>query len=283
MPIPMYVADAFTNEPFGGNPAGVCVLDGQVWPSEAWMQNVAAEMKHSETAFLLRPDSDEPWRIRYFTPTVEVALCGHATLGGAHALWDQRHASVDEPITFRTHEGKTLTCARAADGAIRMDFPADPPADADPPAGLLEALRLDKSSVGDTAIARGRFDVLVGLADAEAVRAVSPDFVALGQIDVRGVLVTAPGGTTPDGRPADFTSRFFAPASGIDEDPVTGSAHCLLGPYWAKRLGKDDLLAYQASPRGGVLRVRVRGDGVELTGHAVMTLVGEWQVEPNSS
>lgn len=220
--------------------------------------------------------------IRYFTPEVEVALCGHATLGSAHALWDQGHTLVDEPIIFQTNEGKSLTCDRTVDGAIRMDFPADPPSDTEPPAGLLEALGLDADCIDATATAtaRGRFDVLVRLDNAETVNAVSPDFVALGRIAVRGVLVTAPGGTTPDGRPADFTSRFFAPASGIDEDPVTGAAHCLLGPYWAQRLGKDELLAHQASTRGGVLGVRVQGDRVELTGRAVTVMVGAWHVPP---
>ncbi len=257
--------DAFTDRPFAGNPAAVCVLPGPA--GEGWMQAVAREMNLAETAFLHpRPEGDG-FALRWFTPTVEVDLCGHATLASARVLWDEGHLRPDERARFHTRSG-VLTAERRGEW-IELDFPAEPPDAAAPPAGLIEALGLaaaDARSVG-----RNRFDYLVEVGSEEAVRALRPDFTALRAIPTRGVIVTAPSAA-----PAfDFVSRFFAPGAGIDEDPVTGSAHCCLGPFWAERLGKDRLIAYQASARGGTVRVRLAGDRVILGGQAVTTLRGE--------
>jgi PhzF family phenazine biosynthesis protein len=257
--------DAFTDAPFHGNPAGVCFLDRE--PDESWMQSLAAEMNLSETAFLFPPapeEVDEPhiptFRLRWFTPTIEVDLCGHATLASAHYLFTQR--KVDAPlIRFLTRAG-TLTAARSPDEFIELDFPADSPTPEPPPPGLLAALGLRDEQV--VATARGARDVLVELADATVVADVQPDAPALRRLDLRGVIITSVGSGL-----YDIVSRFFAPGSGIDEDPVTGSAHSTLGPYWAPKLGKDELLANQISARSGVVRVRVAGDRVLLGGRAV--------------
>jgi PhzF family phenazine biosynthesis protein len=252
--------DAFTDHPFAGNPAAVCLLEQDA--SDDWMQAVAAEMNLSETAFV--QPRDEGYSLRWFTPKVEVALCGHATLASAHALWTEGLHSPAQPIRFHTKSG-VLTCT-ASNGFVEMDFPATPAKPANPPAGLLEALGVSPTFVGQTA-----FDHLVVVADAETVRCVTPDFRQLGQVPTRGVMITS----RYDNPQYDFLSRFFAPSAGIDEDPVTGSAHCCLGPYWAGVLGKTDLLALQASPRGGVLRVRASGERVILAGQAVTVLRGE--------
>jgi PhzF family phenazine biosynthesis protein len=257
--------DAFTDAPFGGNPAGVCFLDRE--PAEEWMQSVAAEMNLSETAFLFPPESQEvedpdvpTYRLRWFTPTVEVDLCGHATLASAHYLFTQR--KIDKPmIRFLTKSG-TLTATKTTDDYIELDMPADPPSDAAPPPGLLAALGLRDETV--VASARGRRDVLIEVADPSVVAAVQPDAAALRRLDLRGVIVTSVGSGL-----YDIVSRFFAPGSGIDEDPVTGSAHTTLGPYWAPKLGKDQMLAHQVSSRSGVIRVTVAGDRVLLAGQAV--------------
>jgi PhzF family phenazine biosynthesis protein len=252
--------DAFTDAPFRGNPAAVCVLDRT--PDDEWMQRLAAEMNLSETAFVTpvaAPVDDEVHRLRWFTPTVEVELCGHATLAAAHALWTSG-ASGAPVLRFATLSGE-LTATRTADGWIQLDLPADPPQPADPPDGLLGALGLRDGVAG---VHRSRGGVVVEVASADLVRAVQPDLARLREVPTSMVIVTAVG----DGV-FDVVSRVFAPVVGIDEDPVTGAAHTCLGPFWADRLAKDDLLAHQASARGGVLRVGVRGDRVLLGGQAV--------------
>jgi PhzF family phenazine biosynthesis protein len=252
--------DAFTDRPFAGNPAAVCLLD-EDRPAD-WMQAVAAEMNLSETAFV-RPEGDG-YGLRWFTPAIEVDLCGHATLAAAHALWSQGIVAPDQPIRFHTRSG-VLTCT--TDGKlIELDFPATPAEAAEPPAGLLEALGVTPAFVG-----RSKFDKFVLVDSEQVVRSLRPDFMRLREVPMRGVIVTS---LSADPR-FDFVSRYFAPAAGIDEDPVTGSAHCCLGPFWSARLGKTELTAYQASTRGGVVRVRIRSDRVVLGGQAVTVLRGE--------
>lgn len=260
MPIPITVVDAFTNRPFAGNPAAVCVLPEE--RDKPWMQQVAREMNLSETAFLLiRPDHVG---LRWFTPTVEVDLCGHATLASAHALWEGGGQPAGQTIRFRTRSGD-LTAERRGDW-IELDFPALPSEPADAPPGLADAL-----GAPPKAVSKYKFDYLIELASEAAVRDLTPDLAVLGRLPVRGIVVTAVA-TTPG---FDFVSRFFAPASGVPEDPVTGSAHCALGPYWAKHLGRSAFLAYQASARGGVVKVEVKGDRVALCGQAVTVLRAE--------
>jgi PhzF family phenazine biosynthesis protein len=252
--------DAFTSTPFSGNPAAVCVLPG---PAEVkWMQSVAAEMNLSETAFLHR--EGDGFQLRWFTPTVEVDLCGHATLASAHVLWEEGHLGRGERAHFASKSG-TLT-AEWRDGLIELDFPAGPTSAARAPAELTQGLGVEFTFVGTTP-----FDYLVEVASEEVVRGLRPDMNALARIDARGIIVTARA-TTPR---YDFVSRFFGPNAGIPEDPVTGSAHCALGPYWQARLGKDAFFAHQASPRGGDVRVTVAGSRVKLGGQAVTVLRGE--------
>jgi PhzF family phenazine biosynthesis protein len=253
--------DAFAERPFAGNPAAVCLLEDD--RKAAWMQAVAAEMNLSETAFV-RPLA-EGFALRWFTPKVEVALCGHATLAAAHALWSTGRIEAAAPIRFHTQSG-VLTATHASD-RILLDFPATPATACNaPPPGLLEALGVDAA-----VIARSTFDLLLEVESPEVLRRLAPDFRRLSEVDVRGVIVTA----ASDDRRFDFVSRFFAPAAGIDEDPVTGSAHCCLGPYWSERLGKTRLAGYQASPRGGVVEVEVRGERVMLGGRAITVLEGK--------
>ncbi len=261
--------DAFTAEPFRGNPAGVCIMAGAA--ESEWMQAVAREMNLSETAFV-HPHGDA-FDLRWFTPAVEVNLCGHATLASAHVLWTEGHLEQSRPAVFHTRSG-VLTCmlepamAVSAGGHpwIRMDFPARPAEPAEPPAGLLEALGVVAVSVG-----RNVDDYLVELAGEDEVLAVRPNMHALGEVDARGVMVTARALQPP----FDFVSRFFAPRVGVPEDPVTGSSHVCLAPFWAARLGRPELVGYQASARGGVVRVEVQGDRVLLSGQAVTVLEGE--------
>jgi PhzF family phenazine biosynthesis protein len=226
------------------------------------MQDVAREMNLSETAFLHR--ENQGYRLRWFTPALEVALCGHATLASAHVLWQDGHIAAADPARFHTASG-LLTAERRGDW-IEMDFPATPAAPAPPPAGLTEAIGVTPLTVG-----RSKFDYLLEVEAEDVVRALAPDLSALARVDARGVIVTSRA-TTPG---FDFVSRFFAPRAGVNEDPVTGSAHCTLTPFWSERLKKADLVAYQASPRGGVVRVRARGDRVTLGGQAVTVLRGE--------
>jgi len=252
--------DAFTDTPFTGNPAAVCLLPAP--RDERWMQSVAREMNLSETAFLVR--AADGYDLRWFTPSVEVALCGHATLASAHVLWEEGHLPSSRQARFHTRSGR-LTGDRAGDW-IELDFPAKREEAAPAPAGLAEALGVTPKYVG-----KNQFDYLVEIDGEAAVRRLTPNHTALAALPVRGVIVTS----RADSADYDFVSRFFAPGSGIPEDPVTGSAHCALGPYWQSRLGKSDFLAYQASPRGGVVRVRVLGDRVKLGGKAVTVLRGE--------
>ncbi len=248
--------DAFTSRPFAGNPAGVCVLPAA--RPEEWMRNVAREMNLSETAFLA-PCGDG-FNLRWFTPAVEVDLCGHATLASAHVLWEEGHIAAAAQARFHTRSGLLLADREGA--WIRLDFPRKPEQPCDPPPGLAAALGAEPVYVG-----RNQFDYIAEFASEQTVREMQPDFTALKKLKVRGIIVTARGSA-----PYDFVSRFFAPGSGIDEDPVTGSAHCCLGPFWAARLDKTDFLAWQASARGGEVRVRLAGDRVLLGGQAVTVL-----------
>src|SRR6266702_6175627 len=260
MGLPIVQVDAFTSTPYAGNPAAVCVLPAA--RDERWMQDVAREMNLSETAFLVAENSG--YRLRWFTPAVEVALCGHATLASAHVLWEDGYLSADREARFHTQSG-VLTARRSGDW-IELDFPATPPAPAPAPAGLAAALRAGTRWVG-----RSKFDYLVELDSEDAVRGLKPDLSALERVDARGIIVTARA-TTPG---FDFVSRFFAPQSGVPEDPVTGSAHCALAPFWSERLHRPELIGYQASARGGVVRVRLAGERVVLGGQAITVLRGE--------
>jgi PhzF family phenazine biosynthesis protein len=252
--------DAFTAEPFAGNPAAVYVLAHAA--DKRWMQQVAREMNLSETAFLFR--ERDAWSLRWFTPAAEVALCGHATLASAHVLWQDGHLARGAQAKFDTKSGR-LTADRKGDW-IEMDFPAEPCSSAPPPEGLAEALGAPAKFVG-----KNRMDYLVEVESEAQVRGLQPDLPRLRTLPVRGVIVTARA--TSDG--FDFVSRFFAPGVGVDEDPVTGSAHCCLAPYWGAKLGKAEMTGHQVSARGGVVRVRTAGDRVMLGGQAVTVLHGE--------
>jgi PhzF family phenazine biosynthesis protein len=260
MPLPIVWVDAFTAEPFAGNPAAVCVLPEP--RDAAWMQHVAREMNLAETAFLDR--ATDGFNLRWFTPTVEVDLCGHATLAGAHVLWETGQAAATAPIRFHTRSG-VLTAVRRDDW-IELDFPVTPEQPVETPPDLAEALGVRPRYVG-----RSRFDYLVELDSEEAVRNLRPDFHRLRTIPARGIIVTSRS-STPDW---DFVSRFFAPASGIDEDPVTGSSHSCLAHFWSGRLRKDRFMARQLSARGGILKVELDGDRVRLSGQAVTVIRGE--------
>ena len=260
----IYQVDAFTDKPFTGNPAGVCVLPGP--KDDTWMQNVAREMNLSETAFLQQ--QADGFRLRWFTPAVEVELCGHATLASAHILWETGLLARNESARFHTLSG--LLTATRRQGDIELDFPATPDEPAEAPPGLAEILGAKVMNFRGS-----RFDHLVEVGSEDTVRGLRPDFTRLKALPVRGIMVTSRA-STPG---FDFVSRFFGPAVGIDEDPVTGSAHCCLGPYWSKRLGKTEMLAYQASARGGVVGVTVMGDRVRLRGKAVTVMVAELVAE----
>jgi PhzF family phenazine biosynthesis protein len=265
MSIPIYQVDAFTEKPFSGNPAGVCVLPQPA--DEAWMQSVAMEMNLSETAFVVRQE-DGAFGLRWFTPTVEVALCGHGTLATSHILYETGILKSDEVARFHTKSG--LLQARQVNGLIELDFPSTPAEDCDTPDELLDALGLTSALY----IGQPRFDYLIEVQSEAELRSLTPDFGRLRSLDIRGVMVTAKS----DRAEFDFVSRFFGPGSGIDEDPVTGSAHCALAPYWAKKLGKNKLTAYQASTRGGKLLCTLVGDRVKLAGRALTVLAGELTV-----
>ncbi len=257
---PIYTVDSFTQKRFHGNPASVCILDG---PKAAeWKQSVAAEMNLSETAFLVADQGR--WDLTWFTPKIEVDLCGHATLASAHILWETGRLQMDKPAFFSTRSG-ILTCQRR-ESLIEMDFPAEPPRQTELPEILLEGLGTRPLYVG-----KNRFDYIVQLGSEEEVRKLAPDIALLGQLAVRGVIVTAQSSHAG----YDFVSRFFAPNCGVPEDPVCGSAHCCMGPFWHGRLGKTQMIAHQVSPRGGVIHVGYAGERIILGGHAVTVMRGE--------
>jgi PhzF family phenazine biosynthesis protein len=259
--IPIVQVDAFTSTPFAGNPAAVCFLFAPREPG--WMQAIAREMNLSETAFLL-PRSDG-YQLRWFTPSTEVDLCGHATLASAHALWEAGHLAPDQPAHFHTRSG-LLRAERAADW-ITLDFPALPYAPAEQVADLHAILGTLPVAVQ---VGKQGYDYLIELESEAAVRSLQPDLARLEALGMRGMIVTSRASDAN----YDIVSRYFAPGWGIPEDPVTGSAHCALAPYWQARLGKTELTAYQASARGGVLRVALRGERVQLSGQAVTVLRG---------
>jgi PhzF family phenazine biosynthesis protein len=260
MTLPLFHVDAFTDRPLSGNPAAVCILPS--WREDQWLQAVAGEMNLSETAFLVKQPGH--FDLRWFTPKVEVDLCGHATLASAHVLWQQGIAKPGEEIRFSTRSGILKADLRGQD--IELDFPLKPEAPAQVPPGLGEALGVSPRYVG-----KSQFDYLVEVESEAVLRGMAPDFKKLETVPVRGVIVTC----RSEHPRFDFVSRFFAPASGVDEDPVTGSAHCCLGDFWRKRLGKCEFLAYQASARGGAVRVRVTQDRAFLGGKAVTVARGE--------
>jgi PhzF family phenazine biosynthesis protein len=260
MGLAIFQVDAFTDNPFSGNPAGVLILPQSHDPK--WMQDVAREMNLSETAFLLR--REDGFNLRWFTPTVEVDLCGHATLASAHILWETGTLKPNEPARCHTRSG--LLRAERKGSWIELDFPATPDEEAAAPPDLIEALSVEPKYIG-----KSKFDYIVEVDSEEVVRSLDPDLTRLEKVPVRGIIVTS-AATSPG---YDFVSRFFAPRSGVNEDPVTGSAHCCLGPYWSRKLNKVELMAYQASARGGTLRVRAAGERVYLSGQAVTVLKGE--------
>jgi PhzF family phenazine biosynthesis protein len=260
----VHQVDAFREDPFLGNPAGVCLPAAP--ESDERMQAIAREMNLSETAFVTELPGGE-FNLRWFTPKAEVKLCGHATLATAHVLWQQKILKPGTPARFQTLSG--LLTAQQNGDEITLDFPAKPAAPAEAPPGLLDAFGFEAVFVS-----RSAFDYLVQVEPAATLRNLQPDFVRLAQLPVRGIIVTSPS----DDSRFDFLSRFFAPAVGVDEDPVTGSAHCTLAPYWASKLGKTHFLACQVSPRGGVLRLELKGDRVLMSGKAVVT--GQRQFGP---
>lgn len=264
MEIPLYQVDAFTPRPFAGNPAAVCVVESPL--SREQMLSIAAEMNLSETAFVQPPDTRGLRPLQWFTPAVEVPLCGHATLATSHVLI--REVGARAPLRFQTLSG-ILTVEETPDGWLSMDFPADPPEPTRPPEGLLEALECPDAE----GVLLGEKGWVVRLTSESAVRALAPDIRALGRVDVGssplGVIVTAPGKGG-----VDFVSRFFGPWVGVDEDPVTGMAHTLLGPYWTEETGRTKLRARQVSARGGELRVETWKTRVHVSGQAVTVLRG---------
>ena len=266
------IIDAFTDRPFAGNPAAVCLLDTDDWPDEAWLRRFAMEMNLSETAFAhpLPAGAEADWALRWFTPAVETKLCGHATLATTHAL--RSDGRLDGAVRYSTLSGVLIATPRD-DGTITLDFPAAPVSEVAGPDGLSEALGAKPEATYRTG---SLGDLLAVLPDEAAVRGLTPDFAAVTEINrresIRGVIVTAPA---DHGAGYDFASRFFTPNEGIPEDPVTGSAHTALTPYWTARLGRDELIGRQVSARGGVVRVALRGERVDLTGHAVTMVDGE--------
>lgn len=261
----IYQVDAFSSKPFAGNPAGVCLLKKAA--PEAWMQAMAREMNLSETAFLVR--QGEGFHLRWFTPIKEVRLCGHATLASAHVLWETGALRDDQAACFQTQSGQ-LTAERRGEW-IEMDFPARFAQPEEPLEGLLAVLGIAHA----VEVAKSNQTYLVEVDSEETVRALQPDFSTLSKMPVRSVVVTARAAAAE----FDFVSRYFAPAVGVNEDPVTGSAHCILTPYWTERLGKTELHAYQASARGGELRVRQAGERVKLCGQAVTVMVCQLAAE----
>jgi PhzF family phenazine biosynthesis protein len=263
----LYVVDAFADGLFSGNPAAVCPLRSPA-PDTA-MQALAGEMNLSETAFTW-PEQDG-WHLRWFTPNTEVRLCGHATLATAHVLWQSGIVDHESEINFDTLSGRLQ--ARQIETGIEMDFPSEPASVVDDDEVLASIARALRTTEAPVAVGRNRMDLLVELLDEAAVRALGPDFSALMDLDARGVMVTSrAGAATAETLGVDFVSRFFAPAVGVPEDPVTGSAHCALGPWWADRLGRNRLKGVQVSQRGGIVGIVCNGDRVGLSGSATTVL-----------
>lgn len=265
--------DAFTDRPFAGNPAAVCFLPDGAWPEDEWLLSVALELNLSETAFA-RPAGDREhadWDLRWFTPATEVRLCGHATLATAHLL--RADGLADGRVRFATLSG-VLTAEAATDGRIVLDFPANPPIPVRAPDRLTAALGTEPLGSYETG-ALG--DLLVEVTDEQAVRTLTPEMGAIAGLAVRGVIVTA--AAADSGSDYDYVSRFFAPRTGIVEDPVTGSAHTALAPFWSRRLGRATLTGLQASPRTGLVGTEVVGDRVRLSGKAITVLDGTLTVE----
>ena len=256
----IYQVDSFAHRPFTGNPAAVCILEQA--QDDAWMQGVALDMNLSETAFLLKVR--EGWNLRWFTPGAEVDLCGHATLASAHILFAYGYETQDATIRFHTLSGE-LQVSKQKDW-LCMDFPAEPASKATAPTGMLESLGCKAVFVG-----KNRMDYLIEVESEEVLLKLDPDYRSLKTIPVRGIIVTC---RASEGKDYDFASRFFGPAVDVDEDPVTGSAHCCLAPYWSEKLGQKKLLGYQASARGGYVRTTVSGDRVLLEGQALTVLEG---------
>lgn len=264
MPVPLFHVDAFAERPFSGNPAAVCLLPS--WKEDCWLQAVGREMNLSETAFLVPTAGG--FDLRWFTPKAEVDLCGHATLASAHVLWQQNLANPGDVIRFSTKSG-VLKAVRMRD-AVELDFPLEPDEPADPPANLLSALGVSARYVG-----KNRLDYVVEVESEQMLRQVAPDFKLLATILCRGVIVTSRSADPQ----FDFVSRAFFPRLGVDEDPVCGSAHCCLGPFWKRRTGKNNFVAYQASARGGVVKVRLAQNRAFLGGKAVIVAKGELVAE----
>ena len=259
MPLQFHLIDAFTSQAFGGNPAAVYLLEA--WPTDTWLVQVAREMNQSETAFLVR--KGDAYELRWFTPKVEVDLCGHATLASAHMLYSGGQVPAEQPIKFATKSGQLTAIQRRS--LIELDFPLLSEQPAKAPPGLAAALGIEPIYVGQS-----RHDLIAQVASDEEVKRAKPDFTRLAQVATRGVIVTSTS-TQPE---YDFVSRFFAPAAGINEDPVTGSAHCCLASFWQKRLGKSEFVAWQASERGGKVHVRIEGERAILGGQAVTVATG---------
>ncbi|MFY4718597.1 PhzF family phenazine biosynthesis protein [Streptomyces sp. LaBMicrA B280] len=273
----IHIVDAFTDRPFAGNPAGVLLLDDDGFPGDDWMQDVAMEVNHAETAFAHRlpPGGDADWALRWFTPVTEVAMCGHATLATAHVL--RTTGAHQGPVRFATRSG-VLVATPAEDGAITLDFPTAPLTPVAVPDGVAEALGAEPVAAFDTGANVG--DLLVELADEKTVHGLAPDHKALAAYSARGVIATARADDPAGGY--DYLSRCFFPNVGIDEDPATGSAHTALAPHWSARLGRADLTGLQASARTGLVRTGLRGERTLLTGRAVTVVEGELHTGPDA-
>lgn len=267
MSLPFFQIDSFTSEPFSGNPAAVVLLDRV--RSDNWLQSVAMENNLSETAFVL-PKENGTWPLRWFTPTIEVDLCGHATLAAAHALWDSKTVPSDQSIIFETRSGPLTT--KKQGGQIQMDFPVTPVAKAVAPQGLIESLQIHDQPLDVIEVRKSSFDYIVVVKEEATVRNLAVDFRQLSQVDARGTIVTAIADPTSN---YDFVSRFFGPAAGVDEDPVTGSAHCALIDYYSHMLNRNKLTGYQASARGGLVELEKAGDRAILSGQAVTVIRGQ--------
>ncbi|QDV40820.1 Trans-2,3-dihydro-3-hydroxyanthranilate isomerase [Stieleria neptunia] len=267
--VPIWQVDAFATRPFSGNPAAICLLES---PRDSeWMQQVAVEMNLSETAFVVPTGRPNKFHLRWFTPAVEVDLCGHATLGAAHTLIEQKRVDPSRPILFQTRSG-CLSC-QCEGPSITMDFPVTPPSGAVDPATIADLQ--DALGVAVNHVAKSNEDVFAVVESEQTLRSVCPDFGRLAKIETRGVIITAASSTAG----VDFVSRFFAPRFGINEDPVTGSAHCCLAPYWSQRLGRSSLTGYQASRRGGLVHTQVIGDRVQLSGQAVTMMEARFLID----